>query len=148
MQPQRPPASTAGQPLRPVIVQHRDATRVRHCLEQHFNSLAGQAFSEVAQTSDVATGMGQALREAETHRIIDYRHNDRDGTGRILHSADRIRAIAYDHRRFEADEFGGELRKATIVATGRADIQPNVFPFDVAEFLEAVSERVDTFLGA
>jgi hypothetical protein len=129
-------------------VQHRDATRVRHCLEQHFNSLAGQAFSEVAQTGEVAAGMGQTLREAVAHRIIDHRHNDRDGTGGILHSADRIRAIAYDHRRFEVDEFGGKLRKAIIVATRRADIQQNVFPFDVAEFPEATSERIDTFLGA
>ena len=53
-----------------VIVQRRDAAWVWHRFEQHFNSLAHQAFGEVAQAGKVATGICQALREAETHRIF------------------------------------------------------------------------------
>ena len=131
-----------------VIVQHRDAAWVWHRFEQHFDSLADQTFSEVALTGEIATGVGQALCEAETHRIINYRHNDRDGSGCFLHSADREPAIADDHHWFEADEFGGKRRKATIVATRRADIQQNVFPFDIAKLAEAASESINPVLGA
>jgi hypothetical protein len=87
--------------------------------------------------------VGKALCDAESHRIVNHRHDYRNGAGHSLHGAERGRAIGNDHIRFKSGELSRERCEPFVVAIRPADLDPNVLPFHIAEFAESATENID-----
>ena len=108
--------------------QNGDAAGVRHDLVQHLEALAEDVRGEDGQTGQVAAGSSQALREAESHRIVDDRHDDRDRARRLFYGAGRRFAAGDNHIWFQRGELGRERREPPIVALRRAHLQAIFWP--------------------
>ena len=87
------------------------------------------------------------MREAESHRIVDDRHDDRDRARRLFYGAGRRFAAGDNHIWFQRGKLGRERREPPIVALRRAHLQCYILAFDIAEFVEAVPESPEVYLG-
>ena len=76
------------------------------------------------------------------HRIHISRHDDRNRAGGLLRGTDRGGSPADNHVHLEPDQFRREVGESLDLSLGKALLDDEVLPLDVAQRTETLPERV------
>jgi len=131
---------TRGDVLRREVADPRE---VWERLVQQFQAFAGELLRDVDDAGDIAARAGQAGDESQTHGIIArIIHDDRDGARRLFGGESPCGATDNEAVDLESDHLGNQLRKTLDLAVRKARLDDEILAFRIAQFLEALCERL------
>ena len=111
-------------------------------LEQ-LHPLSGEALADRhGDAGDIASRSREASDESQTHGIIAKTHDDRDGARRLFGGESPCGATDNEAVDLESDHLGNQLRKTLDLAVRKARLDDEILAFRIAQFLEALCERL------
>jgi len=112
-------------------------------LSKQFESLSRQFGAKECCSRDVTARLSETLDQTGCDRISADRHNDGKNRAGLLCRRRSWGSVRDQAVEFETGKFGGELRKALIVAFGPAKFDGEIFTLDVAVCAQAILQCSD-----
>jgi len=110
------------------------ADKARRSLPEKFHPLPrGLLAGSERQPRHVAPRSSQAGDQPSPDGIGADGHHDRNRAGGLLCCSDRLRTASHDDVHSEPEQLGGKTGEPLMVSLGRARLDREVLPLDVAE---------------
>lgn len=129
-----------GHPSIVRVVEDRHPRRLWHRLLEELEALGAQGHRLVGHPGDVAARPGEAVDQAEAHRVADEPHHDRDRGRGLPGRLGRGAADRHDRVHVERDQLGREGGEPLLPGVGPAHHVRDVPVLDVAELLEGLTQ--------
>ncbi len=130
------------------IDQPGDYGRAGNKLMQQSQSLRLKLVGEDRDPGDVASRAVETGDQAELHWIAADREDDRNRRGCRLGGERRGVGPGEQHGHFPIDQVGGERRQSIVLTIGKAVLDCNILPFDIAGLVQTPVKRGDGFRPA
>ncbi len=124
--------------------EHGDSGGLRHGFLDQLHALRHDDLGKRREPSDVPSGSGEAFDKSSGHQVSPTdRHDNWDGSGRLLGGTNRVRARCDDGVDLEPDQVSGEARKPIGFPVGIAHLNDDVLSVRITELAEAIPKRLD-----
>src|SRR2546425_1771639 len=122
------------------IPQQCDPAHPWNDLRQQLQSLGDELGVLKRQPGDIPAGPGKALDEAEREGLVNDRHDDLDGCGRLLDGANGLRSRGHDDVHGQCDELRRDPREVLGLAIAPPRFDQDVLALEPAQVAEPFPE--------